>query len=117
MTPAPRPCARSGFTFLETVIALAIASLLVTVAAHSLMTVFRADRTADRLLEGSLLLRRVAAHHYRGSDLAQSPDAWPAGWTLAAETVTSGGGADASNWLMVRCGADALVLEVAFRQP
>ncbi len=116
MQPALPPCARSGFTFLEAIIALAIAALLVAVSARSLTTVFRADRSADRLLESGLLLRRVSTGQYLGSALENTPEAWPAGWRVETEPVQTGAGAEARHWETARCVSDELSVEIAFRQ-
>ncbi|HOW97972.1 MAG TPA: prepilin-type N-terminal cleavage/methylation domain-containing protein [Kiritimatiellia bacterium] len=106
---------RAGFTFLEAIIALAVAALLVTVSASSLASVFRADRTAERLFEATLLLRAAAAGEYLGAPLEDLPEAWPAGWQLQAEQVETG--KEPMRWKVLQVLSDEIALASAFRQP
>ena len=108
---------RSGFTFLEALIALAIAALLVTVSARSLTMVFRADRSADRLLEGGLLLRRVAAIQYLGAEPDSSLEDLSPGWRVDTEPVQTGTETEPLQWKVARCTSGELSLKIAFRQP
>lgn len=111
-----RPGSRSGFTFLEALIALAVAALLVTVSARSLTMVFRADRSAARLLEAGLLLRRVATSQYLGVDMKALEGA-PPGWRVEYENVTTGTGDSQAKWTVARCSSEELTSAIAFRAP
>ncbi|MFH0954348.1 MAG: prepilin-type N-terminal cleavage/methylation domain-containing protein [Verrucomicrobiota bacterium] len=58
--------ARNGFTFIEVLVALLMASILVSVACSAIITLLRAEQTADRLREGGFLARQVSAETYLG---------------------------------------------------
>ncbi|MBP7829270.1 MAG: hypothetical protein KA248_05085 [Kiritimatiellae bacterium] len=107
---------RGGFTFVEIVVALLVAALLVHVAARSLATVFRADRASARLLEGRLLLRQAAAARYLGAVLEDRPEDWPAGWSLQSEEILTGAEPDVWRWKVLRCFTEGLALTAAFRE-
>lgn len=117
MTRAPSGKGRAGFTFVEASIALLVAVLLVTVAARSLIMVFRADRAAARQLEGRLLLQRAATARYLGTPLEDRPEDWPPGWSVQSEPLQTGSGPEAARWTMIRCFAESSAISAAFREP
>lgn len=116
MKPSP-PSSRVGFTFLEALIALTGAALLVAVSARSMATVFRADRVADQLREASLLLQRVAAEQYLGADLEKPGEEWPANWRMETGTAETGGTDEPQRWETMRCSTTDLSVLIAFRAP
>lgn len=107
---------RAGFTFVEAIVALLVAALLVNVAARSLATVFQADRSADSFLEAGLLLRRAAAGEYRGAPLEDLPEEWPAGWNLQPEVIRTGSGDESRQWKLTRCMLGGFSAAIAFSQ-
>jgi prepilin-type N-terminal cleavage/methylation domain-containing protein len=62
MKRVPRP-ASQGFTFVEVLVALLAASLLVSAAASALITSLRAEQTAAHLRTGALLVQAVFARN------------------------------------------------------
>jgi len=60
---------KQGFTFLEVLIAMAVAVLLATITCSSLITVLRSEESARRLRDGSLLVESITSAAYR-----QAPD-------------------------------------------
>ena len=55
---------RQGFTFVEVLVALLVASILVLIACTAVITSLRAEQTAEWLREGGFLMRQISTETY-----------------------------------------------------
>jgi len=53
-----------GFTFVEIIIALAIACIIITISSSVLFTILRMDASGQSMLKGVLAVQRVTCRHF-----------------------------------------------------
>lgn len=76
--PVPDTSSRSGFTYLEVLVALGILMALAAAVSVSLTRVIAAEQSILRVQEGALELRRLAAHRFAGDVVEAYTAAWSA---------------------------------------
>jgi len=89
-SPAPRSDGRAGFTFIEVLIAIVVAGLLIGVSSVSLITSLRAEQQAAWLRDAVPLIRQVSVRTWIGA-LADEPLAAPE-WDVSRSTATTDNG-------------------------
>ena len=90
---------KEGFTFLEVLIALAVAAILVTVACTALVTALRAEQGAGHLREAGLLIGSIQAETWLGDgdDTPYPAEAFP-NWEITASTEDTLTGDEQIEW-------------------
>lgn len=114
--PARNCDGQSGFSFLEALVALSAAVLIVSAAGHALSVAFRSEITAGALEEGRRVLWSMAAARY--GEFEAPTNFWAArGWTIETRDTETGRGAQVRRWQVVSCAKDSLELLIAFQDP
>jgi len=101
----PFQCAKSkesisAFTLLETLVALLISTILITVSARSMMSVLQADETAIRLCAGACVARTVTCREWLDSPMAETVYCGSTIWDVSSKISQSTDG------LMLRDGTE-----------
>ena len=89
-SPAPRSDRRSGFTFIEVMVAIIVAGLLIGVSSVSLITSLRAEQQAAWLRDAVPLIRQVSVRTWIGA-MADEPLAAPE-WEVSRSTSATDNG-------------------------
>ena len=100
ISPVPT---RDGFTFVETIVALVICVVLLSVVSKSLLASLRAEQTSTWLQQGSLTCDRIAAARYA------------AAWTIENTEILDG-----TNvwrvWSVIPADRPSLMVRTTFRE-
>ena len=87
---SPVPTPDEGFTFVETMVALVICVVLLSVVSPALIASLRAEQTAAWLQDGTLTCNRIAAAGFAGLPFTNIiADAGP-GWEIAETEIPDG---------------------------
>ncbi len=116
MKRASRP-APNGFTFVEVLVALLAATLLVFAASSALITSLRAEETAARLAAGSLLVHTVYTRACLNPEDANGPAATD--WAVSSdlfETRTEAATNRWRVWMMFPKAQPSLGITLALRE-
>jgi prepilin-type N-terminal cleavage/methylation domain-containing protein len=89
---------KSGFTFVEVLIALLVVVILVSVACSSLITSLKAEQLSDWQRDASFLVNRLATEARLGTEPAGVVTQAGADWEINSEDIEAGTGPDAITW-------------------
>ena len=87
-----------GFTFVEVLVALLVAALLVSAASSALITSLAAERTAARMQEATLLVPTIASREYLQP--GETNGALHADWAVNSDVVETKGASATNTWRM-----------------
>ncbi len=89
---------KSGFTFVEVIIALLVTAILVSVACSSLITSLKAEQTANYQRDASLLVNRLATEARMESASTGLVTSAGSEWEITSDDVETGEGPAAISW-------------------
>ena len=92
------PTSRSGFTFVEVLIALLVAVILVSVACSSLITSLKAEQTSDWQRDASFLISQLSTEARLGIESTGVVTQVRADWEVNSDDIKAGEGPDAIMW-------------------
>ena len=87
-----------GFTFLEVLIALLVAVILVSVACSSLMTSLKAEQIADWQRDASFLVNQLATETKLSIESTGVTARAQEGWEIHSDDIEAGSGPHAIMW-------------------
>jgi len=91
--------ASRGFTFVEVLVALLVAGLLVMAAGRAMLTVLRAEQIHSAMQTSRHLAMMLTAENgLHSSTTNRLAHQMPAGWTLAEQRITTGEDTNAITW-------------------
>ncbi|MFH0909419.1 MAG: prepilin-type N-terminal cleavage/methylation domain-containing protein [bacterium] len=88
--PVPIRNGAGGFTFVETMVALVVCVILLSVVSKALITSLRAEQTAAWLQQGSLTCDRIAAAHVAGLSVTDIIAGAGSSWEIVATEIPDG---------------------------
>jgi prepilin-type N-terminal cleavage/methylation domain-containing protein len=89
---------KSGFTFVEVLIALLVATILVSVACSSLITALKAEQISDWQRDASFLVNQLATETRLGLESTGVVAQASFDWEINSEDIETGSGPDAIAW-------------------
>ena len=89
---------KSGFTFVEVMIALLAAAILVSVACSSLITSLKAEQISDYQREASFLVNQLATESSLGIQPTGVVARAGTDWEITSDDVETGEGPSATTW-------------------
>ena len=89
---------KSGFTFVEVLIALLVTVILVSVACSSIITSLRAEQTADWQRDASFLIGQLASETRLGLEATGVVAQARGDWEIRSDDIESGSGPEAITW-------------------
>ena len=112
ISPVPT---RDGFTFVETIVALVICVVLLSVVSKSLLASLRAEQTSTWLQQGSLTCDRIAAARYAELPVTDVVTSAGAAWTIENTEILDG-----TNvwrvWSVIPADRPSLMVRTTFRE-
>ena len=107
-----------GFTFVEVLLALLVATILITVSATALITSLRAEERADLLREGRYVLEQTATRTW--ADIEAIADGPPGPWRVQVTRPDTRPDRNEEAWQIMEItprDAPPLSLRLALRAP
>ena len=89
---------KSGFTFVEVLIALLVAVILVSVACSSLITSLKAEQTSDWQRDASFLVSQLATEARLGVESTGVVAQAGTDWEINSDDIEAGSGPEAITW-------------------
>ncbi len=101
--PSEQHVGRSGFTFLEILVAVGIITVIAVAALHSRSVIIRAEHKAYRLDEARMLMRGLVAHRRAGMENDDLLETLPAEWQwtetpISTDVTDSAGAHHVATW-------------------
>jgi prepilin-type N-terminal cleavage/methylation domain-containing protein len=111
---------KQGFTFVEVLVALVAAAILVSVACTAVIGSLRAEQTADRLTEGRLLAQQLSAETCPGLTATGLPAQADGAGATDSELIPDESETNAGPWrvwTLYPKDRPSLRIAVAMREP
>jgi prepilin-type N-terminal cleavage/methylation domain-containing protein len=89
---------KSGFTFVEVLIALLVAVILVSVACSSLITSLKAEQTSDWQRDAAFLISQLSTEARLGIEPTGVVAQVRADWEINSDDIEAGSGLDEITW-------------------
>jgi Tfp pilus assembly protein PilV len=89
---------KSAFTFVEVLIALLVAVILVSVACSSLITSLKAEQVSDWQRDASFLVNHLATEARLGIESTGAVTQAGTDWEINSDDIEAGSGPDAITW-------------------
>ena len=89
---------KQAFTFVEVLVALCIAVIMVSVIGSSLITSLNAEQTAAHLQKSAALVQRVAAASFLGLSPTEVLSEDGADWNMLSESKSTNDGTNSVVW-------------------
>ena len=89
---------KSGFTFVEVLIALLIATLLISVACSSLITSLKAEQISDWQRDASFLMSRLTTEARLGLEPTGTVVQASADWEINSDNINTGEETNTITW-------------------
>lgn len=89
---------KSGFTFVEVMIALLVSTILVSVACSSLITSLKAEQISDWQRNASFLVNQLVTEAKLGIESTDAVAQAVADWEINSDDIEVGEGTDAIAW-------------------
>ena len=93
-----RRCGSSGFTFVEVLIALLVAVILVSVACTSLITSLKAEQISDWQRDASFLMNQLVTEARLGIESTGVVTQVSADWEITSDDIEVGSEPDVVSW-------------------
>lgn len=89
---------RSGFSFIEVIVALAVTAILVATVCVTLVTALSAERRLDDLRSAESHAGELVAYLFAGYDPTNAMAGWAGAWTAAGQEQSIGEGSNRITW-------------------
>jgi prepilin-type N-terminal cleavage/methylation domain-containing protein len=89
---------KSGFTFVEVLIALLVSVILISVACSSLITSLKAEQLSDWQRDASFLVNQLATEARLGIEFTGVVSQAGADWEISSDDIEVGAGPGAISW-------------------
>lgn len=89
---------KSGFTFLEVLIALLVTTILFSVACSSLITALKAEQTANWQRDATLLISQITCAERLGLETTGIVSQTDGAWEINTDDIQSGEAPNAIAW-------------------